>query len=330
MEIAILGGTRFIGPAIVRILVGQGHQVSVYHSGRTMGKLPDGVERVIIDRTKRGQTTAALRKHRPEAIIDMIGMESEQIAEIIDADIPLKHYVFCSSTAIYGKIGDATPKESFKPAPDNAYTTGKIACEELLLSAYRESGFPFTSLRLAHPYGPLDELIYNTGRESHFLDRMRNGRPILIPAEGETRIHAIYVDDAARAFVHVLCGDQHMGAIYNLAGEQIMTLNEYFESIARALKCPLVAEYIPVEWFEKNADFWEGHHRGFGFATAWYHYQSAFDISALKATGFDCLTDHDRGVAENVAWLDSEGMIPASSDDDMEDRIIKAARSRTG
>jgi len=326
MKIAILGGTRFIGPSIVRILSDQGHQVSVYHSGRTMGDLPDGVERVIIDRTKKGETTAALREHRPEAIIDMICMESEQIAEVIDADLPLRHYVFCSSTALYGKIGNDTPGESYKPDPDNAYTTGKVDCEELLFNAYRETGFPVTSLRLAHPYGPLDELLYNTGRESHFLDRMRHGRPILIPGAGETRIHSIYVEDSARAFVHVLCRGDCMGQAYNLAGEQILTLNEYFESIARALDRPLVAEHIPVEWFEANTNFWKGHSRRFDFASAWYRYQSAFDISTLKATGFDCLTDHDQGVANNVAWLDSRNMIPSSSDDDMEDRIIKTVR----
>ncbi len=324
MNFAFLGGTRFIGPFIVRLLVDQGHRVSVYHTGRTMGDLPPGVDRVILDRKNRGQTTDALRRHRPEAIIDMIGMDEEDVAEVINADIPLKHYVFCSSTAIYGKIGEDTPDESYKPGPDSAYTTGKIDCEELLDRTFKESAFPSTSLRLAHPYGPLDQLLYCAGRESLFLDRMRSGRPILIPGNGETRVHSIYVEDAARAFLHVLCREECFGRTYNLAGEQILTLNEYFESIARALDCPLVARHIPLEWFDANAELWKGHERGFGFSTDWCRYQSAFDISALKATGFDCLTDHDEGARKNIAGLDSQGMIARASNDDMEDRILKA------
>ena len=323
MKVGILGGTRFIGPFIVRELVEKGHQVEVYHRGQTPGELPEGVGHVTVDRSIPGQTRAALEEHRPEAVIDMCGYRPGQVREVGEAGIDLKHYVFCSSTAVYGRIGKSTPDETTPLSAHSAYERGKAACEHLLLSLYYDQGFPVTLLRLAHPYGPGDELLYSTGRESLFLDRMRRGRVILVPGDGRTRIHPIFVEDAARAFVHVLGREDCLGRIYNLAGEEILTLDEYFTSIARVLEVPLVCRHVPVEWLDEHADLWAGKERNLGFAPNWCRYESAFDVAALRATGFRCRTDHDTGVAATVDWLEARGMIPASSDRDLEDVVIR-------
>ena len=79
MKVGILGGTRFIGPFIVRELVEKGHQVEVYHRGQTPGELPEGVGHVTVDRSIPGQTRAALEEHRPEAVIDMCGCRPGQV-----------------------------------------------------------------------------------------------------------------------------------------------------------------------------------------------------------------------------------------------------------
>ena len=204
MLVAVMGGTRHVGPAIVALLVEAGHQVCVYNRGHTQAQLPHGVQRVRVDRKVPGELGKALRDHRPDAVIDMIGFVAEEVEEVLSAVPDLRHYVFCSSAAVYGRIGRTTPDESTPVAPDSAYTHGKVACERFLMEQHRETGFPVTSLRLAHPYGPRDHLLYTTGRESLFLDRMRCRRTIIIPGTGQTRMHPIYVKDAGRAFVHVL------------------------------------------------------------------------------------------------------------------------------
>jgi len=297
--------------------------VTVYHRGRTTCRLPDGVREVIVDRTIEGETAAALRKDRPEAVIDMCGYKPEQVGEMVAAELSLQHYVFCSTTAVYGRIGKRTPDESSPIDPQSDYERGKSASEKLLLSAHRDRGFPATILRLAHPYGPGDHLLYISGRESLFLDRMRWGRAIIIPGPGDTRIHPIYVEDAAEAFVHVLGRSECIGRIFNLAGEQVLSLDEYFASIARALGKPLVARHIPAAWFEANFHIWADRNRRFDFAPVWCRYESAFDVTALQATGFQCRTDHDRGVAMTVVWLDEHRLIPPSSDNDLEDIVLK-------
>jgi len=323
MLVAVIGGTRHVGPPIVKMLLEAGHQVSVYNRGITPAELPPGVQRVKVDRKVRGQIAAALRSHRPDAVIDMIGYVVDDVEEVFSALPSLLHYLFCSTTAVYGRIGRSTPDESKPVAPDSPYTYGKVACEEFLMEKYRENGFPATIVRLAHPYGPRDHLLYTTGRESLFLDRMRRGRPVIIPGSGQTRMHPIYVEDAGSAFVHLLGRPECVGHIYNLAGDEILTLDEYFASIARVLGVPLVSKKLPAEFFQQNAHLWSGWRRKFDFGANWVNYESAFGTSALRSTGFRCHTDHDRGVALTLEWLDSNGLIPQSSDEDEEDLILR-------
>lgn len=322
MKVVIIGGTRHVGPFIVDTLLEEGHQVCCFNRGLTMTTLPDGVHQIIVDRKIRGQIGDALREEQPDAVIDMIAFQEEEIAEVVTAAPSLKHYVFCGSTVVYGVIGKSTPDESSPIAPDSPYGTDKISCERMLHQEYTKNGFRYTNLRLAHPYGPGDHMLYVTGRESLFLDRMRKGKPVLIPGPGTSRIHPVYARDAARAFVHVLNREECMGQTYNLSGEEILTVDEYYESIARALGVPLVARKIPHEFFRDEAALWSTWKRKPDFGYTWVHYESAFDITALQNTGFRCDTDHDTGVTQMMEWLDKNSLIDLSSDADEEDRIL--------
>lgn len=322
MRVAVIGGTRHIGPPLLRMLVEAGHQVLALNRGRTPAALPPGARHLAVDRAVPGQVATALREASPDAVIDLIGYAAAEVEETLSAVPSSRHYVFCSSTAVYGRIGRATPDEATPVAPDSPYTTGKVACEEALLAASRQRGLPVTILRLAHPYGPGDHLLYTSGRESLFLDRMRRGRPILIPGVGRTRIHPIYVGDVARAFVHVLERPGCPARAYNLGGEEILTLDEYFASLARVLGVPLVARKLPAEFFRDHAPLWAGWRRHFDFGFNWVHYESAFDVRALRESGFRWQTDHDAGAALTVEWLESRELVPSSSDEDEEDRIL--------
>ena len=123
MQVAVIGGTRHVGHAIVGQLVKVGHQVTVYNRGRTVASLPAGVQRVVIDRRVPGQLGQALGEHRPDAVIDMIGYGIRDVQEVYSALPQLHHYVFCSSTAVYGRIGSSTPSP-YAPTASIDHTTG--------------------------------------------------------------------------------------------------------------------------------------------------------------------------------------------------------------
>lgn len=322
MDVAVIGGTRHVGRFAVDALLEAGHSVCCYNRGRTPSELPAGVRQVRVDRDVPGQVGEALREQQPEAVIDMIAYDVPAVDEVATAVPGLEHYVFCGSTVVYGVIGKSTPSESYPIEPDSPYGAGKVACERYMAERAGTHDFRWTSLRLAHPYGPGDHLLYVTGRESLFLDRMRKGRQVIVPGPGDSRMHAIYAKDAGRAFVHVLGRSDCMGKIYNLAGEEILTMDEYYASMARVLGVPLNARKIPNEWFRDQAAQWSTWKRKFDFGYAFVHYETAFDITALRETGFRCETDHDAGVALTMEWLDANDLVDASSDTDEEDRLV--------
>jgi len=72
MNILVLGGTGFIGPCTVRDLIAQGHQVAVFHRGRSIARLPDGVREILGDRCELTNAAAEFRKFSPDVVVDFI------------------------------------------------------------------------------------------------------------------------------------------------------------------------------------------------------------------------------------------------------------------
>jgi nucleoside-diphosphate-sugar epimerase len=72
MRVLIIGGTNFIGPPLVRTLVGIGHEVAVFHRGRTIRELPPSVETILGDRHKLHEHAKEFHRFRPDVVVDMI------------------------------------------------------------------------------------------------------------------------------------------------------------------------------------------------------------------------------------------------------------------
>src|SRR5208283_4567548 len=97
-------------------------------------------------------------------------------------------YIFISSASAYQKppthhlITESTPLAN----PYWQYSRDKIACEELLMHAYRDSGFPVTVVRPSLTYG-LTQIPAAVGSWNHpwtLVDRMRRGLPVIVPGDG--------------------------------------------------------------------------------------------------------------------------------------------------
>ncbi|HBD85478.1 MAG TPA: NAD-dependent epimerase, partial [Dehalococcoidia bacterium] len=73
MEALVLGGSRFIGLHLVRLLSEQGHDVTVLNRGQTPVEFPDGVETLTADRTNPDQVKAALEGTSYDVAFDISG-----------------------------------------------------------------------------------------------------------------------------------------------------------------------------------------------------------------------------------------------------------------
>lgn len=74
MRVLVIGGTNFMGPYVVRRLVERGHEVAVFHRGRTEAELPEGVEELRGNRRRLEEHAEELRRTRPDVVLDMVPM----------------------------------------------------------------------------------------------------------------------------------------------------------------------------------------------------------------------------------------------------------------
>ena len=108
-------------------------------------------------------------------------------------------YVFISSASAYQTPPARLPVTESTPLrnPYWQYSRDKIACEDLLVDAYRERGIPITIVRPSHTY---DERMIPTMGAWTDIARMRQGRPVVIHGDGTSLWTLTHSDDFAVAF----------------------------------------------------------------------------------------------------------------------------------
>ncbi len=123
--------------------------------------------------------------------------------------------------------------ESDPLAPDNhsdAYVRNKAMSERALLRMNRRNGFPVVTFRPPFVYGPENPFY----REAFFWDRMRSGRPILIPGDGTRLMQFIHVKDLVQAMIRAMDVDEARGEAFNAANPKALTQVEAIREMARA------------------------------------------------------------------------------------------------
>ena len=92
-----------------------------------------------------------------------------------------------------------------------------------------------TILRPSHSYGEGGELIRPFGPADTFVDRLRKGKPLIVPGDGNGVWASCHVDDVARGFVGVMDNPKCIGQAYNIAGDEYLSWNMYHEQVAEVV-----------------------------------------------------------------------------------------------
>ena len=330
MKLLIIGGTGTISSAITRQLAADGHELWLLNRGTRKDEVPANVKQIIADiNNDEASVLAGLPAEPFDAVCEFIGFVPQQV----ERDIRLfagrtRQYVYISSASAYDKpvrhhvITEGTSLAN----PYWDYSRNKIACEELLMRAYRENGFPVTIVRPSHTYCERSVPLSVHGLKGSWqvLKRMMEGKPVIIHGDGSSLWTLTWNEDFARGFIGLLGNPHAIGEAFHITSDESLTWNQVYLTVADALGVPFKPYYVASEFLAAVAPpayNLEGNLLGDKAATV------VFDCSKLKRAvpGFCATTPFHVGVRRAIEYLKQhpEAQIEDPEFDTWCDRVIE-------
>ncbi|MBU4318264.1 MAG: NAD-dependent epimerase/dehydratase family protein [Proteobacteria bacterium] len=227
-NIAVLGGSRFIGRAIVEALLEKGCRVTTVNRGFTPVRYSGPVQRVLADRRDPAGYAEALADIHVEGVVDVTAYHPLETRVVLDAFRDrLDRFVHISTLSVYRWPFPCLVSEdaTLETHPLNAYGFQKAACEGLVI-AEPTAHLPWTILRLPPVFGPGDP----SSREAYLYRQILGGKSIVVPPR-PYQCQNLFVADAARAVCRLIESKKAPGRVYN-AGGMPFTLEAYVELLA--------------------------------------------------------------------------------------------------
>lgn len=277
MNLLITGGAGYVGGTVTRLLLAQGHEVTVFdnfcHSkekavaeGATLvkGELAD---RVLIEET--------LTKNHFDGVMHFAALieagESMKCPEVyfrnnsattltlLEAMLATGHdrLVFSSTAAVYGEPESIPILETARLDPTNPYGASKLLVEQMLTWINQAHGFRCASLRYFNVAGAIDGYGEAHEPESHLIPLILDvalGRRASIKIFGKSYATKdgtcvrdyIHVEDLADAHLLALRAlETHPRLIYNIGNGQGFTVLEVIESVRRVTGKTITVEECP-------------------------------------------------------------------------------------
>jgi len=268
-RVLVVGGTRFIGRALVLELLRCGHEVAVVHRGEHEGDLPAEVLHIHTDRRRLPERREELTSFAPDAAVDLSAMtaaDAEALDAALDRSVPV---VAASSADVYrafgslhaGTVTDAGPLREdaplrTEPPPDRMVLPGwdyeadryeKLDVERI----YLERGA--TICRLPVVYGEHD---YKR-REEFVLARVRAGRERIPVGPGTLLLSRGYAPEIARGLrlAAERAADGSRSEIFNLAEQETATVRLWMQEILAAAGHEAELVRVPEEQLPEDLGF---------------------------------------------------------------------------
>lgn len=304
MKALFIGGTGTISTEISRLCVKEGWELTLLNRGRSSDRVPEGARVICADIHDENAVREALGDETFDVVAEFIAFTPEHV----ERDIRLfegrcRQYFFISSASAYQKplsspwITEGTPLHN----PYWEYSRNKIACEDVLMRAYRERLFPVTIIRPSHTYCEHGVPVALHGKNGSFqvLERMRQGKKVIIPGDGSTLWTFTHSRDFAVAFTGLMGNAHAVGEVFHITGDESMTWNQAYQSIANAMGVELKAVHIASETLGMLCEDFVGNLTGDKSNTV------LFDNTKIKRAvpQFCAKTRYDQGVRECVQYV---------------------------
>lgn len=203
MKVLILGGTRFLGRALVEEGLKRGHEITLFNRGSNNEIFPE-VEKLIGDRDR---DVSLLGNRKWDVVMDTCGFAPHQmkkIAAVLGNNVD--HYTYISSISVYKDwipphITEdyhlqSMPSDKLKEVEDGAlspyeyYGALKVLCEE---EAEKHWPGRVLHVRAGLLVGPFDY----TDRLPYWVKRVAQGGKVLVPGRPDRPVQLIDIKDVA-------------------------------------------------------------------------------------------------------------------------------------
>jgi 2'-hydroxyisoflavone reductase len=204
MKILLLGGTKFLGRALVEAALIKGHTLTLFHRGKQDPTAFPQVEHIIGDRDGDLELLAGKRW---DAVIDTSGNVPRVVRESVELlKDQVNHYTYVSSISVYENLKQvnfnetapiATIVDENSEAIGEHYGALKALCEKAV-----ESAMPGRSLHIRPGLivGPYD----HSDRFTYWPHRIAKGGEVLVPSPKSRRLQFINVRDLAAWMIRLV------------------------------------------------------------------------------------------------------------------------------
>jgi nucleoside-diphosphate-sugar epimerase len=329
MKMLFIGGTGLISSAVSPLVIERGHELYLFNRGQSQRPAPDGAQILHGDIRDAASARRALAGLTFDVVVDWICFTAEQAQTDIDLfSGRTGQYVFISSASAYQKPPATLPITESTPLrnPYWLYSRNKIACEDLLITAYRNSGFPATIVRPSHTY---DKRSFPWNGGYTVLDRIKKGKKVVVHGDGSSLWVMTHHTDLARAFAGLLGNPHAVGEAFHITSDEIVTWNQIYEFLAAAAGAQAQLVHLASEAMAAHFAA-QGLTWGDGIVGDKQH-SLVFDNSKIKrfVPGWVATVPFRQGAQEIVDWheADPARQVVDPALDAMFDQMVAAAEA---
>lgn len=320
MRILVLGGTLYLGRHFVEAAHAAGHQVTLFHRGRTGPDLFPDLEVIHGDRRR---DLERLVGGTWDAVLDTCGYLP---ADVRASAGLLRHragqYTFISTISVYEDIAtpgldESAPLKPWQgPLPSEmtpeAYGPLKAACEEEVRTAFGEEALILRPGLIVGPWDP-------SGRFTYWVGRMARGGEVLAPGKPNRQVQFIDVRDLAGWVLHLM-ERQVSGTLHATGPATPHTMEFVLETCRRVAGSNAALVWVDEDWLVRQGV------APYSEIPLWYPGgQDGVDIRKALAQGLE-VRALERTVRDTLEWIpDAEphSLSRAGLDPDREGELLR-------
>jgi 2'-hydroxyisoflavone reductase len=254
LKILFMGGTGFIGPHMVRALLADGHEVTLFNRGKSNPHLFPELTKIRGDRLS--TDIEQISNQDWDLIVDS-SCYVPRAVELLMASVDtrsVRQYVFISTISVYDDFSEPGLHEGSKLAtmeedPDSEDTSKWYGALKVRCERQAENAMPgrVTKVRCGLIMGPGD----HTDRFTFWPERVARSDEVLAPGDGDDRVQAIDARDLAD-WVALCVRDKLVGAFNSTSPAGRYTYRDLLRICREQLNPDAVLTWVPADFLDQQ------------------------------------------------------------------------------